>query len=462
MLRRRRALAITALTVLLLGAGTVAAILRNSAVASLVLYRVPLGPNPRSISFDERTGVAFVGDDNGVSVVDTRHGSLLRHIADTAPSHNVIAVDPRAGHAFVIGPDAATLSMLDARDGRLLRTIVVQRDGYGIPDETLEEVAVDAVHGRAVVVGNGVDTLVSIVDSHNGVVLHTVVVPGSPGGTAIDAVGQRAFVLARDSLGASTVSAIDMRNGSLPRTVALGRLFGVSPDLRIAVDGRSGRLFIGDTVGNVGIFDGRTLRLVTNANVGLLPGTFAVDPRHGYLLATNPLNDSISVLDPRRGRLLRAMSLSRDSTSSTASGTTVGTKPTRVTIGTAVRVNGESLTVDTSTNHVLLATRRFFYLSPGGAGPLSDRGSVMALNIAAGAIRSIPVGLDPVAVAADDAGDHLILVDAGGAMLVHDPDPWGWTPDWLRRLLPWLPTPTSHVRTVSPALDVIDATHQGL
>ncbi len=455
MLTWRRALAITILTVLLLGAGTASVVLHNGVAASPLLYRVPLGPNPASIALDERTGVAFVADNNGVSVVDVHHGSLLRHIADTAPDHNAIAVDLRAGHAFVVGPDAATLSMLDARDGRLLRTVVVHRDGYGVPDESLQSV-VDVTHGRVVVVGYGSDTLVSVLDSHSGAVLHTTAIPGSPGGTAVDTLGQRAFVLAFDSLGSSTINAIDTRSGALLRTMALGTPNSTAPALGITADGRSRRIAVDDMRGNVRVFDDRTLHLVFNVNVGPLPGILAIDPRHGYLLAPSPISDSISVLDPRRGALLRRMNLAAGPPSGAAS--SVGANPVAAVMAyaTVARGSPQALTVDDLTDHVLLTRTHYFY-NPSDFRPLLDGGSVMMLDVTTGAtIRSVPAGVNPVAVAVDHASGRLLVVDAGGVTLTHDPDPWGWTPDWLRRLLPGLPKPASHVRAVSPALDVID------
>ncbi len=456
MLTWRRALAITILTVLLLGAGTASVVLHNGAAASPLLYRVPLGPNPASIALDERTGVAFVADNNGVSVVDVHHGSLLRHISDVTPGHTAIAVAPRAGHAFVVGPDAATLSMLDARDGRLLRTIAVHRDSYGVPDETLQSVAVDDLHGRVVVVGYGADTLVSVLDSHSGAVLHTVAMPGSADGAAVDTVRQRAFVLVFDSLGGSTINAIDTRGGALLRTVALGAPNATPPVLSIAADDRSGLIVVDDMRGNVRAFDDRTLHLVFNVNVGPLPGILAIDPRHGYLLASSPISDSISVLDPRRGALLRRMSLAAGPPSGAASG--VGANPVAAIMAYATVARGgpQALTVDDLTDHVLLTRTHYFY-NPSDYRPLLDGGSVMMLDVTTGAtIRSVPAGVNPVAVAVDHANGRLVVVDAGGVTLTHDPDPWGWTPDWLRRPLPWLPKPASHVGGVSPALDVID------
>jgi len=457
MLTWRRALAIIALALLLLCAGTAAAILHRGAVASPLLYRVPLGPNPTTITMDERTGVAFVADDNGVSVVDVHHGSLLRHIADTAPGHNAIVVDPRAGHAFVVGPDAATLSMLDARDGRLLRTIVVHRDGYGVPDETLQSVAVDDLHGRVVVVGDGADTLVSVLDSHSGAVLHTVAMPGSADGAAVDMVRQRAFVLAFDSLGSSTINAIDMRGGALLRTIVLGAPNATAP-LNILADDRSGIIIVDDMRGNVRAFDDRTLHLVSAVNVGPLPGALVIDPRHGYLLAPSPINDSLSVLDPRRGVLLHTMNMANASLSGATGSGSGGANPVAAVMAYATFARGgpQALTIDSLTGCVLL-TRTHYVYDPSDHRPLLDSGGIVMLDVTTGAIiRSVPTGADPVAVAVDHASGHLLVVDAGGVTLTHDPDPWGWTPDWLRRLLPWLPKPASHIGAVSPALDVID------
>src|SRR2546430_12008652 len=77
-------------------------------------------------TLDERRGRAFVSSpgSNSVSVLDTRHGLLLRttHVG-TNPTTPI--VDEQTGRVFVATAAAATVSVLDAGTGRLLRTVAV-------------------------------------------------------------------------------------------------------------------------------------------------------------------------------------------------------------------------------------------------------------------------------------------------------------------------------------------------
>src|SRR5437764_8409290 len=79
------------------------------------------------------TRVVPTYDDKGLSILDTRSGSLLHIIAldqgasgAEAPTGSMaVAVDTRRGHAFVANGDDASVSVLDVRTGAVLRTLAV-------------------------------------------------------------------------------------------------------------------------------------------------------------------------------------------------------------------------------------------------------------------------------------------------------------------------------------------------
>jgi len=119
---------------------------------------------------DTRTGRVFVANDGGgtgsVSVLDARSGALLRTVT-VGPHPFVMAVDGRSSRVFVTSlgaMDAAghltgrgSVSVLDARNGALLRTLPV-----GVEPAV---VAVDERAGRAFVVnvaGNSHDALAPV------------------------------------------------------------------------------------------------------------------------------------------------------------------------------------------------------------------------------------------------------------------------------------------------------------
>src|SRR5207248_3076665 len=113
----------------------------------------PVGPFAFAVAVDKRAGRALVvsasadswnGAPTGqgrVSVLDARTGALLRTV-NVGPGSVTLAVDERAGHAFVAntgriqwyhnadGTDSyravnPSLSLLDTRTGRVLRTITL-------------------------------------------------------------------------------------------------------------------------------------------------------------------------------------------------------------------------------------------------------------------------------------------------------------------------------------------------
>ncbi len=104
------------------------------------IKRVETGGSPEDIAVDERTGRAFVtdtqmgrrlydplhhllgvglswaGENNldGMSVIDTRSGNLLRTV-HTGPAASLgVAVDARVGHAFVVSYQNRNVQMFDA------------------------------------------------------------------------------------------------------------------------------------------------------------------------------------------------------------------------------------------------------------------------------------------------------------------------------------------------------------
>jgi DNA-binding beta-propeller fold protein YncE len=73
-------------------------------------------------------------------------------------------------------------------------------------------------------------------------------------------------------------------------------------------------------------------------------------------------------------------------------------------------------------------------------------------------VRTVPVGLAPYDVALDGpAGRALVFNAGGGTMRV--PDPWGWVPPWLRRVLPFLPSGVPRTRTVPASVTIVDISH---
>ena len=97
-----------------------------------------------------------------------------------------VAVDAHTSHVVVANADGNRVSILDARTGVVLRTVLVGKNPFAV--------AVDARTRRAFVL-NDLDNSVSILDTRTGAVLRTVPVGHAPFAAAVDAPTGRAFVV---------------------------------------------------------------------------------------------------------------------------------------------------------------------------------------------------------------------------------------------------------------------------
>jgi DNA-binding beta-propeller fold protein YncE len=109
---------------------------------------------------------------------------------------------------------------------------------------------------------------------------------------------------------------------------------------------------------------------------------------------------------------------------------------------------------------------RVFVVTAGDADPMrgcipTEHGAVSVLDARTGrALRIIPIGVAPRAIAVDERTGRAFVLNAGGAMSIRAADGWSWLPGWLRRRLPFIPAAPSGVRVqVAPAsIMVLDAT----
>ena len=152
------------------------------------LYTFAADTVPVRVAVDTRTGHAFVADESsiGLRVYDTRNGHLVRTIL-TGHHPGVPVVDEQTERAFV--STAAAISMLDTRSGAVLRSVAVGR--YPGPP------AVDVRSGRVFVATNAAQAAsVSVLDARTGALIRRTVVPGAiTGPIVIDERAERVNVL---------------------------------------------------------------------------------------------------------------------------------------------------------------------------------------------------------------------------------------------------------------------------
>ena len=361
-IKRRSGLWGLALALLLAVGGGTAWLRFRAQAPNLALYTKTLNGTPAALAVDGRTGRVFVTATRGAAgaMLDEATGVTLSVIPIPA---SALAVDERAGTVVAIG--VGGVSLLNAASSRYLHTVPV--------DAAADTVAVDARSGHAFVVDPG-SNAARMFDTRTGAVVGARSMLMTPALVAVDATAGQAFVTTDSPF----VDVLDARSGALVRTLVARASGGP-----LAVDGRSGHVFVLDSGG---------------ASVAML------DRRSGLVLRTIPVGQfPVAVaLDARRGR---AYVVSRDSASS---------------------------------------------FNP------TDTGSVSVIDTPTGGVlRTIPVGVDPVAVAVDVDSGRVFVATRGGASVV--PDAWRWVPGWLRDKLPFLPPPGPRLRIFPPEVTALAA-----
>lgn len=274
-------------------------------VADPVVSTVTLAQNPTAIAIDARTGRAFVAtadpiaNASAVAVFDTASGRLLTttHIGLNAGQNpGPLAVDERAGRVLVVNGDGNNVSVLDARNGRLIHTTRVA----GTP----QLLAIDQRSGRAFV--STLSGTVVEIDSATGQTLHIITVSDVPTALAVDDRAGRAFAGTVDG----TLETINTRSGTIMHVAALGE--GVR---LLAVDRRASRVFaIGSDISNYGaaysygsgsdvlcLLDATTGSLLSSASIPVLSTVLTLDEQRGRAYVVSPLSYRVSIFDSHSG-----------------------------------------------------------------------------------------------------------------------------------------------------------------
>jgi len=165
-----------------------------------VLRIVPVGRSPQAIAIDVRARRVFVANLNSrsVSVLDARSGALL-HTINAGNYAVAIAADSMTKRVFlanygVNGADR-TVSVLDSHHLTALRPVTMERGATAL--------AVDEMAGRIYVVNRTPSRAVparapgtvSVLDARNGTVLRAILVGVDPVAVAVDSQTRRVFVV---------------------------------------------------------------------------------------------------------------------------------------------------------------------------------------------------------------------------------------------------------------------------
>lgn len=360
------------------------------------------------------------------------HGSMVAdagvHVVTVGTLPWSVAIDAGTGHVFVVNrmtdsngapTGEGSVSMLDAAGRAVLRTVPVGPDPRGVVVDS--SAAHDSPNGR-IFVADDDDASLHVLDAHSGVLLRTVPVGSRPQAVAVDPRTSRAFVV---NIGDGTVSVLDTRRWAVIRTVHLGMDAGHAS---IAVDPRTSRVFVG--AGSVvTVLDASSGAIVGTTNLNGAINGLAVDaaPRggapNGQVFVAQ--EQGVSVLNARDGRVVRTL---LDGTA--AGAVAVDARRHRLVVTPAAAFDNTRL--------------------PSGLSVVSivDEHSGIIL-------RTVPVGVAPIAAAVDARSGRAVVVNAGGSVPVSDP--WAWVPSWLRARIPWI-APPPPTRTLPGSVSVFEDT----
>lgn len=299
-------------------------------VTGALIRTVTVGTGFAWLTVDRPAGRAYLsnGGDDTITTFDARRGTLLHQVTDDAANVRGLAVDERSGHVFVghLGP---TLTMLDARHGTILRHIPICNGSFAV--------VVSQHTGHVFAKCN--DGTTTMLDARTGQILHTTQTLNQLwGGAVVDEPTDRVFEYSWDM---GQIDVLDARTGRHLRTLPFGG--------DVAVDEQSGRAFVapvppGGPSGplprsEVVALDGWTGRVLRRVPVAAHPQTSAVDPLTGQVVVVSagpvdaqgqPRGDGVlSVLDGRTLALLRTVPMGLNPTS-----VAVDARARRVLVGT--------------------------------------------------------------------------------------------------------------------------------
>lgn len=244
-----------------------------------VVRRAAVGYGAAQAVVDEQMGQAFVSA-GALSVVDMRGGAAITLPLDRTgivATLEPMAIDQRTHRLFVLNGATTPprLTVLDTASGARLRSFPIGVD--------TSSTGIDARSGR-VFIASPDDNTVYVLDARDGRVLRTVGLGFPPGAVVVDSAMNRAFAVPGVLGGAGRVAMLDATTGALLHTLSVGTSGGA-----VALDSRHGRLYLFDGQ-RVHVLDARTGEQRCAIAAPLTPVAVAVDESARRLFVVNPDN----------------------------------------------------------------------------------------------------------------------------------------------------------------------------
>jgi YVTN family beta-propeller protein len=392
-----------------------------------------VGRTPSALAVDPRSGHLFVANsfDDTVTMLDARTGRVL-HTTSVGGYPDQLQINPRTERVFVLNQIDGSVSVLDARTGALQRTLTLsvgpaQAVDHQTPDIFVFD-GVTGVGGTRPIPGHVGTNLVAVLDAPGGSRLQIIAWSPQPGwGLAVDGATERLFV---PDMATDRVDLFDAVHGQYLRSVRVG-----ANPVAVALDPRTRRAFVASLspasptrpASSVSVLDsgGRVLRTVA---VGPDPALVAVDVAAGRVLVvhgwggTGAAGESglgsgaagTDVLDARSGRPLTTLP--------------AGAAAPELLLGTQASL----VAVDERRGHVFVLERGADEPAAGRVRILDDHNTRI--------LRSVAVAAYPIALALDAPADRLFVLHAYSDCHVPS-SAWAAVPASVRRWLPFLPLP---------------------
>jgi DNA-binding beta-propeller fold protein YncE len=311
--------------------------------------RMAQGPQPTitlptALAVDQTNDFVFVttGDFNNQTAGATGPGRLLILATAGDMTHSIrsipvgdgpasVLVDPRADRVLVVnlgggdqyaGYSGSSVSVFDlaALEHGGPKPLLHTTPLHG---QLAQQAIMDRTTGRTFVAGWSLagsgqagKGSVSIIDTHTGALLHTMILNAVPLALALDEMAGQVLVLYGGLPTADLITVLDTHTGRPVRT------FPVGPTIPpLAVDGRTDHLFVASRQG-IQMRSARDGALLRTVSLGQMPATIVVDTSHGHIFVVTEgsmgandqfvSNGTLCMLDARTGALLGRVSVGLD------------------------------------------------------------------------------------------------------------------------------------------------------
>lgn len=273
---------------------------------------VQLGGSLYELVFDPNTRQVLVADAGGrdksaqsyLYRLDATTLDVVERIALTQQIHG-LALDQQRDVLYMVNTRGGTLTALDAKSGKTLKTLTLVSDADREGDQRPPQprlAVVDEPSNLIYVTGVADKGVVWVVNGDDMTLANTFKNVGSrPAGLALDAEHQRIYVTL---LGENRVAVIDTDSGEVVKTLDLN----VEGAINVVFDQRHQRLLVtGQKSGELEVLDAESGKSLHRVSTGKGALDIGLDEDAGRLYVTNRGAGTVSVLDAKSLEVIKTL-----------------------------------------------------------------------------------------------------------------------------------------------------------